>query len=81
MMLAVELGLVDLERAKGVIPDLPEHVQIMWTFDELTPYAATGDPTKATLEKGEMMRDALVDCLVSFIEEMDGKDWEIGRKA
>lgn len=81
MMLAVEPGLVDLERAKGIIPDLPEHVQLKWTFDELTPYAATGDPTKATLEKGEMMRDALVDCLVSFIEEMDGKDWEIGRKA
>ncbi len=81
MMLAVEPGLVDLERAKGVIPDLPEHVQLKWTFEELTPYAATGDPTKATLEKGEMMRDALVDCLVSFIEEMDGKDWEIGRKA
>jgi creatinine amidohydrolase len=54
---------------------------LKWTFDELTPYAATGDPTKATLEKGEMMRDALVDCLVSFIEEMDGKDWEIERKA
>jgi creatinine amidohydrolase len=81
MMLAVEPGLVDMERAKGVIPDLPEHVQLKWIFDELTPYAATGDPTRATVEKGEMMRDALVECLVSFIEEMDGRDWEIEKTA
>ena len=77
MMLALEPGLVDMERARGAIPDLPEHVQFKWTFDELTPYAATGDPTKATAEKGAMMRDALVECLVSFIEEMDGKGWGI----
>jgi hypothetical protein len=28
-----------------------------------------------------MMRDALVECLVSFIEEMDGRDWEIEKTA
>ena len=68
---------VEMERAKGVVPDLPVHVQVKWRFDELTPYAVTGDPTKATLEKGRLMRDALVDLLVDFIGEMDGKDWEI----
>ena len=80
MMLAVDPGLVDMGKAKGTIPDLPEHIQLKWTFDELTPYAATGDPTKATERKGEMMRDALVDCLVSFIEEMDGRGWEIQKE-
>lgn len=77
MMLAVAPRLVDMGRAKGAIPDLPEHVQLKWTFDELTPYAVTGDPTKATEGKGAIMRDALVDCLVDFIEEMDGRGWEI----
>jgi creatinine amidohydrolase len=77
MMLAVAPGLVDMQRAKGTIPKLPKHVQLKWTFDELTPYAATGDPTKATVVKGEMMREALVECLVSFMEEMEGKGWEI----
>jgi creatinine amidohydrolase len=77
MMLAVEPGLVNMGRAKGTIPDLPEHVQLKWTFDELTSYAATGDPTKATERKGVMMRDALVECIISFIEEMDGRGWEI----
>jgi len=76
-MLAVAPELVEMERAKGVVPDLPAHVQVKWRFDEITPYAVTGDPTKATPEKGRLMRDALVDLLVDFVEEMDGKDWDI----
>jgi len=75
MMLAIEPELVDMERAEGVVPDLPQHVELKWTFDELTPYGVTGDPTKATVEKGELMRDALVELLVSFVEKMDEKDW------
>lgn len=81
IMLAVAPDLVDMERAKGSIPDLPEHVQLKWVFEELTPYAATGDPTKATKEKGRMMRDALINCLVSFMNEMEENNWEINLKA
>jgi creatinine amidohydrolase len=76
MMLRVDPGLVDMDRARGVVPDLPAHVEVKWTFDELTPYGATGDPSKATREKGELMNDALVDLLVEFIEEMDERGWE-----
>jgi len=75
IMLAIEPELVDMEQARGVVPELPQHVELKWTFDELTPYGVTGDPTKATAEKGELMRDALVELLVSFVEEMDEKDW------
>lgn len=81
MMLAVAPELVEMERARGVVPDLPVHVQVKWRFDELTPYAVTGDPTKATVEKGRLMREALVDLLVDFVEEMDGKDWDIAAKS
>ena len=77
IMLAVDPELVEMKRARGVVPDLPAHVQVKWMFDEITPYAVTGDPMKATPEKGRLMRDALVDLLVDFIGEMDGKDWEI----
>ncbi|MGD2200548.1 MAG: creatininase family protein [Candidatus Bathyarchaeota archaeon] len=77
MMLALAPELVEMERARGVVPDLPAHVQIKWTFDELTPYAVTGDPTKATAEKGEKMWDALLDLLVSFIEGMDEEGWDL----
>jgi creatinine amidohydrolase len=70
-----------MSRARGVVPDLPEHVQVKWTFDELTPNGATGDPTKATTEKGMMMRDALVELLVDFVEEMDARGWSFGEYA
>ncbi len=78
MMLAVAPELVEMDRARGVVPELPVHVQVKWRFEELTPHGVTGDPTRATAEKGRQMRDALVDLLASFLREMDRKDWEIG---
>ena len=79
MMLAVAPELVDMSRARGVVPELPMHVQVKWRFDELTPYAVTGDPTKATEEKGRRMRDALVDLLVSFLRDMDRREWKLSK--
>lgn len=75
IMLNIAPELVDMNEARGVVPDLPLHVQVTWTFDELTPYGVTGDPTKATKEKGLKMKEALVNLLVSFIREMEEKDW------
>jgi creatinine amidohydrolase len=77
MMLYVNPDLVDISRAKGIVPDLPSYIEVKWTFDELTPYGATGDPTKGTQEKGRLMGEALVNILVEFIEFMDSRDWEI----
>ena len=77
MMLRVDPSLVDMEKARGVIPDLPAHIDLKWTFDEITPYGVTGDPTKATPEKGAAMNDALVKLLVDLVEELDEKDWKI----
>lgn len=75
LMLALKPELVSIKHAKDVVPDLPIHVQMKWTFDELTPYGVTGAPSKATKEKGEKIRKALVNLLTSFIKEMDAKDW------
>lgn len=79
MMLAVAPELVEMGRARGVVPELPLHVEVKWVFEELTPYGVTGDPTRATAEKGRRMRDALVELLVSFLREMDRRGWEIGQ--
>jgi len=76
--LALFPELVEMEYAKGIVPELPEHIQIKWNFDELTPYGVTGDPTKGTKEKGEKMMKVLVDYIVDFIKEMDKKDWKYG---
>ncbi len=80
LMMAVRPDLVKLEYAKGVVPDLPQHIQIKWNFEELTPYGVTGDPTKASREKGEKIKKALVDLVVSFLKDMDAKNWEYGYK-
>ncbi|HID86340.1 MAG TPA: creatininase family protein [Anaerolineae bacterium] len=77
VMLALHPELVEMEHAKGRVPeDLPEEVQIKWLFHELTPYGASGDPTKATAEKGRKVVEALVDHIMGFIQQMDAKDWK-----
>ncbi len=63
--------------ARGFVPDkLPVYSQIKWDFSELTCSAATGDPTKATPEKGEKMARVLVDTIVREIEELDAAGWD-----
>jgi creatinine amidohydrolase len=76
MMLHIDPSLVDLSRARGVVPDLPSYIEVKWTFDELTPYGATGDPSKATIEKGRLMSESLVNMLVDSIKRMDERDWK-----
>ena len=59
------------------MPDnLPEHVEMKWDFSELTDSATTGDATKATAEKGEIMAKAIVDCVVKAITQLDEKNWD-----
>ena len=65
------------ELAKGYIPDnLPYNIEIKWDFAELTSSAATGDPTKATAEKGKKMAEVLVKCMVDAIEQLDKLGWD-----
>lgn len=65
------------ENAVCIVPDnLPEHVEMKWDFSELTDSATTGDATKATAEKGEIMAKAIVDCVVKAITQLDEKNWD-----
>jgi len=67
---------VKIEYAKGVVPEnLVEHIDIKWAFNELTDCGATGDPTKATKEKGRLMEEALIKLLVDFFVNMDKNHW------
>jgi len=66
------------KEAQGVVPDLPEGLDIKWKFNELTPYGATGDPTKGTAEKGEKMFNALVDYIVKSIQDLEKNQWKYG---
>jgi creatinine amidohydrolase len=77
IMLAIAPDLVELDKAKGIVPNLPEYIEIKWLFNELSPFAVTGDPTRATMEKGRLMNEVLVNHLVDFIEKMDQIGWDI----
>lgn len=74
--LALFPELIEMEYAKGVVPKLPEHVEIKWNFAELTNTGATGDPSKATVAKGQKMVEVLVKEVVRFFREMDDRDWK-----
>jgi creatinine amidohydrolase len=77
IMLALHPELVEMDYAQGRVPEeLPKEIEIKWLFHELTPYGATGDPKKATVNKGKQMVEALVNHIVQFIRDMDSKDWK-----
>ncbi len=78
--LALFPELIEMEYAKGVVPNLPEHVEIKWNFAELTNTGATGDPSKATVAKGQKMVEVLVKEVVRFFREMDDRDWKYSSK-
>jgi creatinine amidohydrolase len=74
--LALFGDLVEMQYARGVVPDhLPEHIEIKWNFAEITDCGATGDPTKATAEKGRKMEEVLVKLVADFINNMDANGW------
>ena len=74
--LALFPELCDPSKAAGVVPHLPPHVDVKWTFNELTNVGASGDPTKGTQEKGKKMREILVDTVVGIINDLDKNNWD-----
>jgi len=74
--LALFPDLVDMSKAAGVVPHLPPHVDVKWTFDELTNTGASGDPTKSSREKGLKMKETLVNTIVQILTDLDKNDWD-----
>ena len=48
-----------------------ETTNIIWDIKEVTKTGVTGDPTKATIEKGEQMMEILVGIVADGIEKMN----------
>jgi creatinine amidohydrolase len=76
MGLALFPGLCRPEDAKGVVPELPPYGEVKWLFSELTDCGATGDPTRATREKGLKMKETLVNAIVEIFGHLDREDWD-----
>jgi creatinine amidohydrolase len=65
-----------MSRAKGMIPEMDPNVKLVWNFQELTDFGASGAPEKGTAEKGRKMKQLLVDYLVDFVKRMDQQNWK-----
>ena len=72
--------LCDISQAKGMLPDMDPNVKLVWNFQELTNYGASGAPEKATVGKGQKMKKVLVDYLVDFVKRMDAQGWRYETK-
>jgi creatinine amidohydrolase len=74
--LALFPELCEPEHAKGVVPDLPENLDVKWRFSEITNTGASGDPTKASQEKGFKMKAVLVKAIVAALQKLDACGWD-----
>ncbi len=72
--------LVDMDNARGMIPEVDANVKEMWDFSELTDHGATGAPEKATREKGQAMYEVLVSYLVKYLEKRRKDNWSYNPK-
>ena len=83
IMMAVRPELVDLSKAVAQIPEkvikINEKANIVWDIKEVTETGATGDPTKATAEKGKQMLDILVDLVAGAIDDMNKSGWNYSK--
>lgn len=76
MCLALFPDLCEPGQATGVVPRLPQYVDVKWMFSELTDCGATGDPTKATREKGVIIKQTLVNAIVGVLTSLDESGWD-----
>jgi creatinine amidohydrolase len=76
MGLALFPELCRQDLARGVVPNLPSFIDIKWMFSELTDCGATGDPTKASREKGKVMAETLVNAIVTALEKLEACGWD-----
>jgi creatinine amidohydrolase len=77
--MAVRPDLVYMADAVGYTPNdvikLCDHSSIIWDIKEITHTGATGDPSKATREKGEKMLAIMVDYVEQTILAFESNNW------
>lgn len=80
IVMALDDDYVELKDAVEQVPHeiirLSKDVTIVWDISEVSKTGATGDPTKATKEKGEQMLELLVDLVSGIIEERNSNKWK-----
>jgi creatinine amidohydrolase len=79
VLMTIRPELVDKNNIpEDTIPNLPKHLRIYWTMDELTKTGATGSAKNASVKKGEIICKILEDVLISFLIDMEKAQWKYG---
>ncbi len=76
LALALFPWLCQPENARGVVPGLPPNLDVFWRFSELTDTGASGDPARATVAKGRVMKEKLVEMIVKALTNLDANGWD-----
>ena len=78
-LMTIKPELVDKNNIpEDTIPNLPKHLRIYWTMDELTKTGTTGSAKSASVKKGEIICKILEDILISFLKDMEKAQWKYG---
>jgi len=77
MILHLRPDLVDMRKARGVVPHLPKHLKINWKFEELAGCGSSGAPDKASAEKGYKIAESIVNYVCMFITEARACGWNV----
>jgi len=84
IVMAVRPDLVNLEDAESQMPHdmikINEFANVIFDIEEITTTGAIGDPTKATIEKGNKMLNIVTEYLVELITELEAKNWKYDYK-
>jgi len=51
----------------------PRRPQEIWLFEEVTAYGASGAPTRGTPEKGQLIVDAVLEYMVSYMRRFEAR--------
>lgn len=83
-MLATRPDLCDMANARGRVPSFPYEEQgfisTIWEFGELTEFGASGDPSKASVEKGERIVEYVSGQIVKYFRDLDASGGVYGLK-
>lgn len=69
--LALFPDLMQMEHARGQVPQVDPYVKEIWLFEELTAYGASGAPKRGTTEKGQLIVDTVIDYMVPYMRRFE----------
>jgi creatinine amidohydrolase len=62
---------MQMEHARGQVPQVDPYVKEIWLFEELTAYGASGAPRRGTTEKGQLIVDTVIDYMVPYMRRFE----------